>query len=265
MNTLTSSVYAGSVMHLRLRPRRHRLKYKLFQLLLDLDELDTLDRRLRLFSRNSFNIFSFHDKDHGDRTGADLRQQVERSLGAKGIDPCSGKILLLTMPRILGYVFNPLSVYFCYRKTGELYALVYEVSNTFGGRHDYVFSVEPRTDRPWLQHACDKQFPVSPFLEMELGYTFRIRPPQEDLTVSILVSDDTGPLLSTVLACERQTLSDGWLARAVVMYPLMTMKVIAGIHWEALRLWAKGVRLWPAREPTASVLPLPAAAKHGRP
>ncbi len=134
-----------------------------------------------------------------------------------------------------------------------------------------MFAVEQRADSPWLQHACDKQFLVSPFLEMELGYAFRVRPPQEDLTLSILVSDDKGPLLSTVQTAERQTLTDRALAWAMVVYPLMTLKVIGGIHWEALRLWLKGVRLWPTRETANSVhrspprpTAAPAAAKPGR-
>ena len=240
MNAQKSHLYAGSVMHVRLRPRRHRLKYRLFQLLLDLDDIDALDNRLRLFSRNRFNLFSFHDGDHGDRTGGDLRLHIDRSLAAHSIEPCDGRILLLTMPRILGYVFNPLSVYFCYRKTGALHAIVYEVSNTFGGKHDYVFAIEPQDGDDWLQHACDKQFLVSPFLEMDLTYAFRVRPPREDLALSIMVSDRQGPLLSTVQTARRRALSDATLARAALAYPLMTLKVIAGIHWEAASPLAEG-------------------------
>src|SRR5262249_48726005 len=130
-----SAIYAGTVMHQRLRPRRHRLRYRVFSLLLDLDELDEVAARLRLLSRNRFNLFSFFDRDHGDGRREPLRMQIERRLAAAAIAPDGGAIRLLAMPRVLGYVFNPLSVYFCYRRTGVLAAVVYEVNNTFGERH----------------------------------------------------------------------------------------------------------------------------------
>lgn len=245
MKKTLSALYAGSVMHLRLRPRRHRLNYSIFQLLLDLDEIDALDGSLRLFSRNRFNLFSFHDRDHGDRSGGNLRCHVERALGAAGIRPASGRIALLTMPRILGYVFNPLSVYFCYDRGGSLHAILYEVANTFGGRHDYAFQVGRPCEDGWLEHGCDKRFFVSPFMDMDLGYAFRVRPPEEGFNLSIMVGDAEGPMLSTVQTAERRTLSDATLAGVALAYPLMTLKVIAGIHWEAVRLWVKGLRLRP--------------------
>ena len=144
--TQASALYRGGVMHQRLRPRAHRLNYRVFWLLLDLAEIDELDRRLRWFSRNRFNLLSFHDRDHGDGSGAALRPQIEAFLGRAGIDIGEGAVRLLTMPRVLGYVFNPISLYYCHQVDGRLAAMVYEVTSTFGVRHAYVIPV-PETDQ----------------------------------------------------------------------------------------------------------------------
>lgn len=175
---------------------------------------------------------------------------------AAGVEPDGGPIRLLTMPRLFGYVFNPLSVYFCYRKSGELQAILYEVANTFGERHDYFFPVEGAGDR--LHHACPKQFYVSPFMEMALSYTFRVRPPDDEVMVAIVASDEDGPVLTAAVTGRRQTLTDQALLKALVVYPLLTLKVVAAIHWEALRLWLKGVRLQPrpsGESPRQAALP----------
>ena len=138
-----SAIYAGSVMHRRMRPRRHRLRYSIFSLLVDLDELDALDRRLKLFSRNKFNLFSFRDDDYGFETGKPLKEQIEGFMREAGVEPDGGPVRLLTIPRILGYAFNPLNVFFCYARTGgALLAIVCEVNNTFGQRHAYVLRPE---------------------------------------------------------------------------------------------------------------------------
>lgn len=242
MTQETSALYAGSVMHLRLKPRRHRLAYRLFSLLLDLDELDTLSRRLRLFSRNRFNIFSFHDRDYGASGEEPLRSQVERHMRSAGLEPDGGPIRLLTMPRILGYAFNPLSVYFCYLRTGELSALLYEVNNTFGERHSYLMPAGAPVGGVLRQHS-EKKFYVSPFMDMALTYDFRVRPPAQDMQISIIVRNEDGPVLAAVQTARRQALTDGALAHAFFSYPLLTLKVIAGIHWEALLIFAKGVGL----------------------
>ncbi len=162
------------VMHQRLRPRRHRLRYRIFSLLLDLDELDGLAARLWLFSHNRFNLFSFADRDHGNGSTEPLRAQIEHQLTAAGIAPDGGPIRLLTMPRVLGYVFNPLSVYFCYRRAGALAAIVYEVNNTFGERHNYLVPVSGESTG-MIYQECVKQLFVSPFLDTEMNYSFRVR------------------------------------------------------------------------------------------
>ncbi len=236
-----SALYAGSVMHRRLRPREHRLRYSVFYLLLDLDELDMLARELRLFSHNRLNLFSVHDRDYGDGTRASPRARIERHLQEAGID-CGGPMQLLTMPRIVGYAFNPLSIYFCHRRDGTLSAILYEVNNTFGQRHSYLVPVSPDATGP-IRQESRKSLYVSPFLSTDMVYSFSVVPPCEDLTVSVVARDAEGPLIVTELAATRRELSDATLARAFCAYPLLTLKVIAGIHWEALLLWLKGVRL----------------------
>jgi len=248
-----SALYAGSVMHQRMRPARHRLQYRVFSLLLDLDELPALARRLRLFSLNRFNLFSLHERDYGSgvvgNDGAGLRAYVEQQLRA-GHLPTGGAIRLLTMPRILGYAFNPLSVYFCHAVDGTLAAILYEVNNTFGERHSYLMAVDRGAerdgpDKQTLVQRCAKQFHVSPFLELDMSYDFRIDPPdakRDSLNIAVIASDAQGAVLNARMDAQRRPLSDAGLARVFVTHPLLTLKVVAAIHWEALRLLAKGVR-----------------------
>lgn len=244
MSGISSALYAGLVLHVRLKPRRHRLSYRLFSLLLDLDEIDVLAGRLKLFSRNRFNVFSFHDADYGGPEGGPLKPRVERLLHEAGLAPDGGPVRLLTMPRLFGYAFNPLSVYFCHRRGGGLLAVLYEVNNTFGQRHSYLIPVAEGAPMPLRQRA-EKRFFVSPFMAMDLTYAFKVLPPAETVQVAILASDAEGPVLSAVHTASRRPLTDRQLARALVAYPLLTLKVVAGIHWEALRIWAKGIGLRP--------------------
>lgn len=241
MASFRSALYTGEVAHHRLRPKRHRLRYKVFYLLLDLDEIDTVTDSLRLFSRNRFNLFGFRDRDHGDGTAAPLREQIECHLRRASVE-AGGPIRLLTMPRVLGYVFNPLSIYFCHRADNSLAAIFYEVSNTFGERHSYLIPLEAGSTGT-IHQASRKTLYVSPFLGVDMSYSFTVAPPGEQLSVTIAGRDGKGPLLVAKLAATRQALTDAALARAFVVYPLLTLKVIAGIHWEALLLWLKGVRL----------------------
>ncbi|MGH6862086.1 MAG: DUF1365 domain-containing protein [Phyllobacterium sp.] len=251
MSTFVSAIYAGKVTHKRLRPKRHFLQYRMFYMLFDIDEIDVVAAKHRLFSRNRFNILSFFDADHGakgeGKTGrAPLRAYVENHLREAGVERDGGAIWLMSMPRIFGYVFNPLSVYFCHDRAGNLHALIYEVNNTFGQRHSYIFPLgeDARKDRP-LHQACAKEFYVSPFMDMELGYDFTIHYPGDTASVVINAFDSQGPVLATAFAGERREFSDWRLLGLVLSYPLLTLKVIAGIHWEALRIWLKGVGLKP--------------------
>ena len=239
---MTCALYVGQVMHRRLRPKAHRLRYRIYSLLLDLDEIDALAGRLRLFSRGRFNLFSFHDRDYGDGTGQPLRAQVERHMRAAGIVPDGGAIRLLTMPRVLGFAFNPLNVWFCHDRGGVLRAILYEVNNTFGQRHHYLLPVA--AGRVVRQDSA-KAFHVSPFLAMDLLYSFRVLPPDAEMMVAITVADADGPLLAAVHRATRRALSDAALLRVFCTHPLVTLKVVGGILWEAARLWAKGVPVYP--------------------
>ncbi|MBV8123666.1 MAG: DUF1365 family protein [Paucibacter sp.] len=249
--TSRSGIYIGRVMHQRLRPRRHRLSYRVFSLLIDIDELPALGRRLRLFSVGRFNLFGFDPRDYGDRSGADLRGQVETQLQAARLPP-GGKILLLTMPRILGHVFNPLSVWFCHAPgaDGPLQAIVYEVSNTFGERHSYLIPVADAA-APIVDQRCDKQLYVSPFNGMAQRYRFRVVPPGATVSVGVSVHDDLGAVLNARLDGRHEPLGDGALMRVFFTHPLLTLKVVAAIHWEALRLWLKRVPLQTRPSPPA--------------
>ncbi len=245
-----SALYAGGVMHRRLRPVAHLLRYRVFWLLVDLDELPQLSQRLRLFSLDRFNLFSLLARDHGDGQG--LRPHVERQLRAAGL-AADGPIQLLTMPRILGYAFNPLCVYFCHRADGVLQALLYEVNNTFGERHGYLVEVDERDAAAGrVVQQCAKAFHVSPFLDIDMRYRFDVEPPAPDrpgLRIAVAASDAAGPVLVARMEAARRPLTDRGLALAFLAFPLLTIKVIAAIHWEALRLWLKGVRV--RRHPSA--------------
>lgn len=248
-----SALYTGAVVHARLRPVRHRLRYRMLNMLLDLDDLPALDRRLRLFGHNRRALFSFHDTDHGDGSGAPLRGQVEALLRQAGLDPAGGRIRVLCMPRVLGMVFNPLTVYFCHAADGALQAMLYEVNNTFGQRHSYLIPVEGPVTGALRQH-CDKRFYVSPFMEMGLTYAFRVTMPDESLTLGIDAADAKGPMLFAAFAGRRKPLTDARLLAAFVSHPLLAARVVGGIHWEALKLWWKGMRLRPRPAPPADAV-----------
>lgn len=242
--SLNSSLYVGRVTHHRLRPRRHHLTYRAFWMLLDLDEVQKLERHLHLFSCKHFNLFGFRPADHGAGTIEQLRKTVEGHLTSAGLDADGGTIQLLTMPRFLGYVFNPLSIYFCHRKDGSLIALLYEVNNTFGERHSYLIA-SPKIHDGAIHQSCAKKFYVSPFLDMDMRYDFSVVEPDDTVRIVVRASDGDGELLVASLLGARKPLTDRSLLRLALTHPAMTFKVTLGIHWEALLLWLKGVRLKP--------------------
>jgi hypothetical protein len=235
------ALYFGAVAHRRLRPVGHRLEYRVFSMLVDLDRLDALDRGLRYFSRNRFNLFSFHDRDYGHGRPADLAGHIRATLAKAGV-AADGRIRLLCYPRILGYAFNPLAVYYCANAAGDLAAIIYEVRNTFGGRHSYLIPIAEGGGAV-IRQSADKAFHVSPFMAMDMRYDFRLSPLGERLAVAIRQSDAAGPILHASFAGVRRPLDDRTLLRAFFQYPLMTVKVIAAIHFEAVRLLLKGLRL----------------------
>ncbi|WP_275186808.1 DUF1365 domain-containing protein [Bradyrhizobium sp. CSA112] len=244
-----AALYIGEVMHVRLRPIGHRFSYRVMSLLIDLDRLADADRQSPLFGVNRAALYSFHEADHGKRDGSSLRAHAQRCAVERGIDLTGGRVLLLCYPRLLGYTFNPLSVYFCYRASGELALLIYEVRNTFGAIHPYVLPVRPEEiSAAGVRQQQDKLFYVSPFVEMAMRYHFRIVPPGERVQLRILENDREGPLLAATFNGRHRALSTKELLRAFFALPLATPKVMAAIYWEALRLWLKGARPVPRKD-----------------
>lgn len=241
-----AALYFGEVMHARLKPMGHRFTYRVFNLLIDLDQLDDAGRMSRLFGVNRAALYSFYEGDHGPRDGTPLRAYVNRRAAEHGIDLAGGRVQLLCFPRLFGYAFNPLSVYFCNDASGALALLIYEVRNTFGETHSYVLPVQPgQLTDAGVRQEQNKQFYVSPFVEMAMRYYFRVWPPGRDVKLRILETDAEGPLLSATFAGKRCALTSFSLLHAFAALPLVTFKIVAAIHWEALRLWLKGAKLVP--------------------
>jgi uncharacterized protein len=255
--TQASALYVGGVFHARLRPKQHRLNYRVFWLMLDLGEIDALNDQLKVFSRNRFNLLSFHDQDHGDGSAASLRSQVLARLAEVGVDIGRGAVRLLTMPRVLGFVFNPISLYFCHHEDGRLAAMIYEVTSTFGERRAYVLPVlAADADAGRFRQQVAKGLYVSPFMGMDMDYDFKGQPPGETLALAINGSDAQGLLIATTMSGRRKPMTNQALAAAALAMPLLTLKVVAAIHWEALKLWLKGVPLTRKPAPGPGVLDL---------
>ena len=241
MNLFNSCIYSGFITHRRFKPKRHFFSYKTFSLLIDLNELKSLEEKINFFSYNRFNILSFYDKDHGPRDGSSLVTWVKNTLSDANINIESGTIKLLCYPRFFGYVFNPLSIFYCYDKNLQLKAVLYEVKNTFNEQHTYVFSASSSSNL--ILHKCDKKFHVSPFMEMKTFYNFRLLNPGTILNVFIKQVDSEGTLLTACQVGKKVEMSSKNLLFQFLRHPLMSFKVILAIHFEALRLWIKGVKL----------------------
>ena len=241
MSVTRDALYIGTVVHKRLRPREHGLRYSIFSCLFDCSSLARLDRRLTLFSYNRFNLFSLYDQDHTD--GRSLRDHLRIIAEKSGYNSEISKFLMLCYPRILGYAFNPLTVYFGVNAKGDVRLIIYEVRNTFGECKTYVLPAEPDS-KGLVNQNCRKRFYVSPFNAVEGRYSFHATPPSGDeLTVGVALKTDVGPVLKAHFRGTRHALTDANLLRALGRTGWMTVKVIAGIHYEALRLWLKGLRL----------------------
>ena len=233
---MNSCIYNGEVTHTRFKPVRHFLKYKTFSLLIDLDEINLLDKSIGIFSHNKFNIFSFYDKDHGDRDGGNLKDWVISNLKKFNINENVTNVKVLCYPRILGYVFNPLSIFYCYEKD-KLVAIFYEVKNTFNEQHTYIFKIKNNEE---IIQKCKKKFYVSPFMDMETYYNFKLLNPNDKLSVFIKQTDANGTILTATQTGDKKEFSFKQLAINFLKYPLMTIKIISSIHYEALLLWKKG-------------------------
>ena len=238
--TKNSFIYTGTVIHKRFKPTVHSFNYKVFSLLIDLSELDLLDKNLKLFSYNKFNIISFYNKDHGPRDGSSLKNWVIDNLEKNHIKTNGIQIKLLCYPRIFGYVFNPLSVFYVYDKNKDLISILYEVKNTFGEQRTYVF--KSKKDQNLIQHVCKKKFHVSPFIEMNCVYFFRLLKPGNKISVIIDQNDKEGKILYASQDGVKSELNNNTLIKTYLKHPLMTFKIILAIHFEAFKLWTKGIK-----------------------
>lgn len=243
--TAAAQLYVGRTVHHRLTPRRHRFAYGVFQLLLDVDRLGEAFAGLRLARRGRWGLVSFSERDHGPRDGGPLRPWAQAQLALAGVDASAARIRLMCFPRVLGFVFNPLSIFFVEDAAGRLEAVIYEVCNTFGQTHAYVI---PASGAAEERQAADKTFFVSPFWPVSGGYRFRLSAPGERFRLLIVKHERGRPDFTASLGAHRQPLTDRCLLRLSLAMPLMTLGVVAAIHWEALRLWIKGAPLW-ARPP----------------
>jgi uncharacterized protein len=235
-------IYTGTVVHKRLRPKIHALSYGVFSLLLDVDRLDDVARGTRLFSVNRFNVLSFYDRDYGPGDGKSASHHARALLDQAGFDAGRLQILLLSYPRVFGYVFNPLSVYFAIDPGGHLVALIYEVNNTWGERRSYVVAAGEDQLGTYAQSA-KKELLVSPFAEAHGHYGFRVTHPgvSDNLLVGVQLYDTKGALLRTHFKGAAEPWSDRRLLGLLVRFPLLTFKIISAIHIEAFKLWWKGV------------------------
>lgn len=250
-------LYDGLVMHQRMKPFLHRFSYRVWALLADIDRLDEISRSSRLFSHNRFNLFSLYDRDHGAGNQTTLRAHIDRLLAEAGKAP-PARVVLLCYPRVLGYTFNPIAVYYCLDHESKLCAMIYEVRNTFGDRHTYVAPVAGNESSvAGVRQERDKLFYVSPFLGFGLTYRFRCNAPGEALRFRILEVDQEGPVLAASFSAKRLELTSRTLMSLSLIVPLLGVKVMASIHWEAAKLWLKGARL--VKRPKA---PPPASLAH---
>ena len=241
MSLFNSCIYSGFVTHRRFKPKRHFFSYKIFSLLIDLNEIENLTKKINFFSYNKFNILSFYDVDHGPRDGSSLIDWVKNSLIRAKINIGSGTIKLLCYPRFFGYVFNPLSIFYCYDENLELKAILYEVKNTFNEQHTYLFSASSSSNL--ILHKCDKKFYVSPFMEMKTFYNFRLLNPGKILNIFIKQCDSEGTLFTACQFGKKVEITNKNLLFQFLKHPFMSFKVILAIHFEALKLWIKGVKL----------------------
>jgi DUF1365 family protein len=249
-------------MHHRFSPKAHRFLYRIFLFALDLDELDTLHRRLRLFSFNRANLYSFRETDFlptGERTHnptpdapvsaagpgpQSLKARVVGHLAGHGIDLTGGRVLLVTLPRVMGYLFNPVSFYFCYDREGQPVAAIAEVTNTFKEMKPFVLGPATRAgakDRAVFSLRLPKYFYVSPFTDMDVAFDFTLRTPGTQLSVQIDDYEAGQRTLTSSLTGPQQPLTDRRLAWFTLKYPLITLKVISLIHWNAVKLYLKNV------------------------
>jgi DUF1365 family protein len=240
VNGLQSCLYVGEVVHKRLKPVQHELRYRVYNLFVDVDELPLLSRRLGIFSYNRFNLLGLADRDHGDGDGSPIGQHLRKLARTVPEGANVSRFFMFCYPKVLGYVFNPLTVYYGYDAEGGLRLMIYEVNNTFGGRKTYVLPA--RQDLP---QRTRKAFYVSPFNKVEGEYGFHVSAPADRLAIGITLTTPQGPTLKAYFSGHRRPLTQANLWKCFLGVPLQGFKVMAAIHWEALKLLLKGLRIQP--------------------
>ncbi len=247
---LRSGLYLGTVRHRRSAPRENAFRYGVYQLLLDLDELPDIDRAIGFFGYNRARPVSFHDRDHMGDTGEPVRDKLARWLRGQGRELGDSRVMLLTNPRVLGYVFNPVSYFFCLDAAGGLRFTVAEVFNTFGEAYCYLLDGVEAVGGRAVRSKVDKQFHVSPFMPIEgVRYEWIVTPPGERLTIHIDEFEAGEKYFDVTLNLTRQPLTGATLGRAMLRYPHLTARTIFLIHWQAAKLWAKRVPFFRKPEP----------------
>ncbi len=240
------AIYSGTLRHRRFEPARHEFTYPLFMAFLDIDRIPDLMKVSPFTSYNRFNWAAFHQRDHFGNPALPLRQRLVADAAAQGIPLADGPIFLLTHLRYLGYNFNPISLFYCYNRQGRLDTILAEVNSTFGETHNYWLSAANRLSSPPSPvYRCPKAMHVSPFLPMQLDYRFVLPPPGKQLIAHMNTLDGERSSFDATLRLRREPWSAASLHRALLRFPWMTAKIIAAIHWEALRLYGKKVPLHP--------------------
>jgi len=246
----TSGLFVGSLRHRRFSPVAHAFRYPVFQFLLDVDRVRELMAISRLTSYNRWNWAAFCDNDHFGDPARPLRERLHRDARRAGVVLEDGPIFLLTNLRYLGYVFNPISFYYCYTLSGRVQAVMAEVNNTFGGSHNYwLADARLREDDAPLRFTAPKALHVSPFMPMAVGYEFALSRPGDRLAARISTVQDGALTFDATLALKRRPWTAGDVLRALLRHPFMTGKVMAAIHLEALRLYWKKVPFYPNPHP----------------
>jgi DUF1365 family protein len=234
-----AKLFTGRVAHIRHTPFRHRFDYRIYMLAIDLDRIDEAAGRSKFFSHNKFNLTSLADKDHGFRDGRPLRAYAEAALATNGMLRYAHKIIFVTMPRLLGYAFNPISFYFCHDETGRLGAVLHQVKNTFGDQIGYLM---PVAGPGIIRQSAPKKMHVSPFFDMNGGYRFALTPPAETLTVSIQYGAQAQKRMTATMVLQARPFTDASLLKLLGQMPLAPVKVMLAIHWQALKLFLRGAK-----------------------
>jgi len=237
---VNSSIYECRIMHQRSSPREHRFAYNVFLFALDLDEIDEIASRVVLFSHNRWNATTFRDDDHLPGPFPQLRLNVENLIRKHGVSQKPSRILLITSARILGYIFNPVSYYLCYDEAGKPLCAIAEISNTYGEMKPFFISGDAFTSGSFRARMT-KHFYISPFLDLSDELEFTIEPPGDRLRIATDTWRGDERILAAGIRGVRRPLTTGSLAKALLKFPLVTLQIITAIHWEAFRLWLKGV------------------------